>query len=83
MIAKIPGYSICSTQPFFNEFAVCCPMSAEDVNAHLLEHGILGGFDLGKDYPDMANYLLVAVTETNTKEEIDLLCEVLAEVRHD
>ncbi len=31
----------------------------------------------------MENYLLVAVTETNTKEEIDMLCEVLAEVNHD
>ena len=51
---------------------------------HLLEHGILGGYDLGQDYPALKNHMLIAVTEMNTKEEIDTLVEVLlAEVSHD
>jgi len=82
-ISKIPGYSICSSQPFFNEFAVCCPGPAVELNAHLLDHGIMGGIDLGEIFPSMKNYLLVAVTEMNTKDEIDLFCEVLGEVDHD
>lgn len=82
-IGAIPGYSVCMDKPFFNEFVVCCPKPAEEVNAHLLEHGILGGYELGKDFPELENQLLVAVTEMNTKEEIDMLCEVLAEVDHE
>ena len=30
----------------------------------------------------LKNYLLIAVTEMNTKEEIDTLVEVLSEVNH-
>ena len=82
-IAAIPGYSVCMDHPYFNEFVVCCPAPARDINAHLLEHGILGGYELEKDYPEMENHLLVAVTEMNTKDEIDMLCEVLAEVDHE
>ncbi len=82
-IAAIPGYSVCMDNPFFNEFVVCCPTPARDINAHLLEHGILGGYELEKDFPGMEEQLLVAVTEMNTKEEIDMLCEVLAEVDHE
>lgn len=82
-ISAIPGYSVCMDKPFFNEFVVCCPTPASDINAHLLEHGIIGGYELVKDYPSQENNLLVAVTEMNTKEEIDMLCEVLAEVDHE
>jgi glycine dehydrogenase subunit 1 len=82
-IAAIPGYSVCIDHPYFNEFVVCCPAPAREINAHLLDHGILGGYELEKDYPEMENHLLVAVTEMNTKDEIDMLCEVLAEVDHE
>jgi glycine dehydrogenase subunit 1 len=79
-IAQIPGFSLCSTAPFFHEFMVCCPRPAAEVNQHLLEHNIIGGYDLGQDYPSLKNHMLLAVTEMNTKEEIDLLCETLQEV---
>jgi len=81
-LSKIPGMGLCFSQPFFHEFALCVGQSVEEVNAHLLEHGILGGYDLGKDYPSMKGYLLVAVTEMNSKEEIDMLVEVLKEAVH-
>ena len=81
-ISKIPGMGLCFAQPFFHEFAVCVGQPIEEVNAHLLEHGILGGYDLGKDYPALKGYMLVAVTEMNTKEEIDMLVEVLKEAVH-
>ena len=53
-----------------------------EINAHLLEHGFLGGYDLGQGYPALKNHMLLAVTEMNTREEIDALMEVLAEVAH-
>jgi glycine dehydrogenase subunit 1 len=47
-----------------------------------LDHGILGGYDLGKDYPGLEKHMLIAVTEMNTREDIDTLCEVLQEYNH-
>lgn len=82
-INQIEGYSLCANAPFFHEFVVCCPKPVSEINAHLLDHGILGGYDLSKDYPELSSHMLLAVTEMNSKEEIDLLCDVLAEVNHD
>ena len=82
-IAKLPGFELCHDESFFHEFVVCCKEPVAEINAHLLEHGIIGGYDLGQDYPDMKNHLLVAVTEKNSKEEIDALVAVLSEVNHD
>jgi glycine dehydrogenase subunit 1 len=82
-LSKIKGMGLCFTEPFFHEFALCVNQPAAEVNAHLLAHDILGGYDLGQDYPALKNHLLIAVTEMNTKEEIDMLVEVLSEVDHD
>jgi glycine dehydrogenase subunit 1 len=82
-IGGIPGYKLCFDTPFFNEFSICCPMPVEEINSHLLDHGILGGYDLGKHYPSLKDHMVIAVTEMNTREQIDLLCDVLEEVSHE
>jgi glycine dehydrogenase subunit 1 len=78
-IEKLKGYSLWNQSTFFDEFVVRCPKPVEEINRHLLEHGILGGYDLGIDYPELANHMLIAVTEMNSRDEIDLLVDVLAE----
>ncbi len=82
-LSRLNGYGLCFTQPFFHEFALCCPKPVKEINAHLLEHGILGGYDLGNDYPSLKDHMLIAVTEMNSKDEIDALVEVLTEANHD
>ena len=82
-IANVPGFKLASADPFFHEFVVSCPEPVAEINEHLLEHGILGGYDLGQDYPDMENMMLIAVTEKVSKDEIDALVGVLSEVSHD
>jgi glycine dehydrogenase subunit 1 len=82
-LAQIKNMGLCFGEPFFQEFALCVDRPAAEVNAHLLEHGILGGYDLSKDYPSLKDHLLIAVTEMNTKAEIDALVEALSEVSHD
>lgn len=64
-------------KPFFKEFAVTSETDSEIINAKLLDKGILGGYELGKDYPEFKNGLLFAVTEKRTKDEIDELSNVL------
>jgi glycine dehydrogenase subunit 1 len=81
-ISKLAGYSLSTNSPFFNEFSVSCPKPVVVINAALLEHGILGGYDLGQDYPVLKDHMLIAVTEMNTKDEIDALVDVLEEVAH-
>ena len=82
-LSKLPGMGLCFTESYFHEFALCLGRPVEEVNAHLLEHGIIGGYDLGKDYPALKDHMLLAFTEMNSKEEIDMLVSVLAEVAHD
>jgi len=82
-IAKIPGFLVEKKTPFFHEFVVHCPISAATITERLLDNQILGGFELSKAFPNMENDLLVAVTELNSKEDIDFLVESLAEVSHD
>lgn len=80
-ISMIPGYEIVNQGTFFKEFVVRCPAPVADVKAHLLlEWGIIPGYDLTADYPELGECLLVCVTEMNTAEEIDALAEALAEV---
>ncbi|MBX3066877.1 MAG: glycine dehydrogenase, partial [Anaerolineae bacterium] len=77
-INAIPGYSVYMGLPFFNEFVVTCPRPVDQINKVLNEEfSIIGGYDLGKDYPDRRDQMLVCVTETNTKAEIDDLVEGL------
>jgi glycine dehydrogenase subunit 1 len=82
-IAGLQGFKLWSPAPFFNEFVVRCPAPVGEMNEHLLDHGILGGYDLGQDYPELANHALIAVTEMNSRDEIDLLVEALEEVSND
>lgn len=59
--------------PFFKEFAVTYNGSIDELNSALLSEHIIGGYDLGKTYPELKGGWLVAVTEKRTKEEIDTM----------
>lgn len=82
-LSKIKGFELSFKETFFHEFVLHCPKPASEVNEYLLEHGIFGGYDLGQDYPSLQNHLLIAVTEMNSKEEIDILVEALKEMSHE
>jgi glycine dehydrogenase subunit 1 len=83
VLNRIPGFSVVTDAPFFHEFILKCPRSVEEINAHLLEHDILGGYDLGKDCSALTNHMLLCFTEMNSKDDIDFLAGVLGEVAHD
>jgi len=79
-ISELSGYSLLSLRPFFNEFVVRCPRPVGEINRLLLNRGIIGGYDLGRDYPDLRGCMLVCVTELNSRGQIDGLVEALEEV---
>ena len=82
-IAKLAGFAVnlqTPTAPFFKEFMVRLPRPCAEVNARLREQGIIGGYDLGTDYPHLANQMLIAVTEMNTRASIDRLVGALRQI---
>jgi glycine dehydrogenase subunit 1 len=81
-LAAVPGVSVLNGS-FFNEFTLILPQNARDVVRALADRQILGGVSLGRLYPDapeLANGLLVTVTETVTDEDIAALVAGLKEV---
>ena len=77
----LPGYHVDLKQEFFNEFVVECPRPVAEINAQLRTQGLIGGYDLSNAYPHLGNAMLVAVTEMNTKEQIDALAKAMGQVK--
>jgi glycine dehydrogenase subunit 1 len=77
-LSALPGYELRGEGTFFHEFPLQCPRPVQEINDYLLnEWGIIGGYDLARDYPDLAQTMLVCVTEVTTRDEIDTLVEAL------
>jgi glycine dehydrogenase subunit 1 len=79
-LSGIEGLSLLHEQPVVREFAVNFDVPVEGVIAGCREHGINPGYPLGRDYPELADGLLIAITEQRTKADIDRLAGALAEV---
>jgi glycine dehydrogenase subunit 1 len=78
-INEVTGFKVDMSKPFFHEFVVKCPRPVREINEHLIEQGIVGGYDVGQDYPHLKDHMLLCVTEVNSKDEIDTLVEGLKE----
>jgi glycine dehydrogenase subunit 1 len=80
-IAKLPRVQVnpgTQDKPFFKEFVVSLPRPVGEVNEILLsKHNIIGGYALEHDYPHLENHMLIAVTETAAKADIDRLVNAL------
>jgi glycine dehydrogenase subunit 1 len=81
-IDQIPGYQVLNPDtPFFKEFVVQCPRPVPEINAALHERGIIGGYDLSRDEPQLGQHpMLLCVTEMNNRADIDALIDALREI---
>jgi len=79
-IKQIPNVSVMESSPTFNEFTIKLPVDAAEVAGKMIEMGFAPGFPLGRYYPGMDNFLLIAVTEKRSKFEIGSFCETLERV---
>ncbi len=79
-LKAVRGVTVMETSPTFNEFAIRLPIDAGECAGRMIELGFAAGFPLGRYYPGMEKYLLVAVTEKRTKYEIGRFAESLEEV---
>ena len=80
-LANVPGVELVN-HSFFNEFTLRLSKPARPVVQEMAHKGVLGGVALGRLYPGveaLENGLLVAVTETSTREDVATLADALQE----
>lgn len=80
-LQRMPGVTVMGRGPYFNEFPVSFGCSVEQVQKHFWSRGIEPGIDLGRFYPDLDGYLLVAVTETKSKGMLNRYIQVAEELK--
>jgi len=78
-LARIQGVSIAFNAPTFNEFTIKLDKNTVDKTLRaLLDRRVIGGLALKGFYPSLDKHVLVAVTEMNTRQELDAFAEHLA-----
>lgn len=70
-LATLPGVTRAFDRPFFHEAVMRFNQPVPQLLARLREQKILGGYDLGREYPELQNALLVCATETRTTADIE------------
>jgi glycine dehydrogenase subunit 1 len=76
-LEALDGVSPLHRRPVAREFAVVLEAPVERVIARCREQGVNPGYALTREYPELGEGLLVAITERRTRAEIDRLAEVL------
>jgi glycine dehydrogenase subunit 1 len=76
-LTKAAGCGLRFNGPTFNEFVVRTKKKPAALLGRLLRKRIVGGLELGRFYPELADCLLVCVTERKTREQIDALAAAL------
>lgn len=70
-LETLPSVRTLGKAPIFNEFAVDFGTDPERIKTHYRKNGAEPGLDLGRFYPNLKGYFLVAVTETKDKAQLD------------
>jgi glycine dehydrogenase subunit 1 len=82
-LTAIDGMSLRFAAPAFNEIVVRTPQPAAATLAALQARGIIGGLDLGRFYPELADCILMNATELTTSAQIAQLAGALGEIVRD
>lgn len=75
-LLQLAGWANVFDAPVYNEFALRCP-DARMVNEKLRAAGLVGAYDLQKDYPELDNTLLFCATEMLSREDMDRVLEIV------
>jgi glycine dehydrogenase subunit 1 len=70
-ITAIQGVEKVFARPVFHEAVVCLDQPANDVLRAMEAQGILAGYNLTVDYPELGEAMLVCATETRTAADIE------------
>jgi glycine dehydrogenase subunit 1 len=78
-LTRIKGVKLAFDRARFHEAVLLLDRPVAPVIAELARHGIIAGYDLATDYPELGNALLVCATETRTSEDIRRYADALGE----
>jgi glycine dehydrogenase subunit 1 len=78
-LTRVKGVKLAFEGPRFHEAVLLLDRPVAPVIAELANRGIVGGFDLSTDYPELGNALLVCATETRSREDIQKYADALTE----
>jgi glycine dehydrogenase subunit 1 len=76
-LTALDGVEALHARPVVREFAVRLDAPVDAVLERCAAQGVAAGVPLGADYPELADGLLVAITERRSRADIDRLAEVL------
>ncbi|MEK7989816.1 MAG: aminomethyl-transferring glycine dehydrogenase subunit GcvPA [Thiotrichaceae bacterium] len=79
-LIAIEGVEQVFNSSFFHEVLLKLNKPVDKVLAGLADKGILGGYNVGQQIPELNDCLLVCATETRTQDDIDLYAQQLAAV---
>jgi glycine dehydrogenase subunit 1 len=79
-LSRVPGVRRKFDYAHFHEAVIELDRPAAPVLAALAERAILGGFDLGTEFPELSHCILVCATETRTQADIETYARALADV---
>jgi glycine dehydrogenase subunit 1 len=79
-LTRIKGIKLAFGGPRFHEAVLQLDRKVSDVLEALAKRGIVGGYDLSRQYPDLGNALLVCATETRSDEDIAAYAAAMSEV---
>ncbi|MEJ2572091.1 MAG: aminomethyl-transferring glycine dehydrogenase subunit GcvPA [Gammaproteobacteria bacterium] len=79
-LAALPGVSQVFTRPVFHEAVLRLDSPVTAVLDELAAHGIVGGYSLRDDYPELGEALLVCATETKTEADLDAYAQRLGAI---
>jgi len=75
-LLELAGWKEVFPAPVYNEFVLHCP-DAGKVNEKLKNEGIIGGYALNRDYPELENALLFCATEMISRDDIERIIAIL------
>jgi glycine dehydrogenase subunit 1 len=70
-LAALKGVTPVFARPFFHETVLRFDADADAMLARLADDGILGGYSLKQDYPELGECVLACATETKTPADLE------------
>jgi len=80
LLCAIEGVEKVFARPCFHETVLRLPKPANEVLNALDNQGVLGGYDLSEEYPELGNAVLVCATETKTAADLQQYAEALRDI---
>ena len=78
-LEQVKGVEAVFTRPVFHETVIKLTKPVAPVLAAMAQNGVLAGFDLSVDYPELGNALVVCATETKNDADLNRFVTALVQ----